>query len=93
MEISSDPRFSAMIICLAIAIFSITFNGHLRRTMGDALFGFMGLTWALVSITIFLVFGWKIGLVCLTGSCLFSMLASPISEIVAGFLRREFDRK
>jgi hypothetical protein len=93
MQVFNDPRFPTMIICLAIAIFSITLNGHLRKNMGQALFGFLGLAWALVSITIFLVFGWKVGVLCLAGSYFFSLIASPISGIVAGFLKRELSRK
>ena len=45
MEVLGNPRFSAMLLCLAVSVFSITLNGHFRRDMGDALFGFLGLAW------------------------------------------------
>jgi hypothetical protein len=87
MEVLANPRFSAMILCLAVAVFSITLSGHLRRNLGDALFGFMGLVWLAVSIVVFLVFGWKIGLICLGGSYCLGMLFTPLSELIGGFLR------
>lgn len=92
MEMFANPRFSAMVLCLAVAVFSITLNGHLRRNLGDALFGFMGLAWLVVSISVFVVFGWKIGILCVAGSYLFSMLVSPVSGVIAGFLRGDFSR-
>jgi hypothetical protein len=89
MELLANPRFSGMVIFLAITVFSITLNGHLRRNMGDALFGFLGLSWLVISIVVFVVFGWKIGILCMTGSYLFSMIASPVSGMIATFLRRD----
>ena len=88
-----DPRFSAMIISLASTVFLITLNGHLRGNMVQAVFGFLGLAWAVVSIAIFIAFGWKIGVLCLVGSYFFGMLVTPISGIIVGFLRGEFGRK
>jgi hypothetical protein len=92
MEVLGNPRFSAMILCLAVSVFSITLNGHLRGNMGDALFGFLGLAWLAVSIAVFLVFGWKIGLLCLVGSYCLGMVISPVSGMIAGFLRGDFTR-
>ena len=93
MEVLSNPRFSAMILCLAVGVFSISLSGHLRRNMGEALFGFLGLAWLAVLITVFLVFGWKIGLICLAGSYFLGMVVSPVSGMIAGFLRGEFTRE
>lgn len=92
MEILNNPRFSAMIMCLAGAIFLITLKGHLRNNMEDAFFGFLGLTWMAISIVIFLVFGWAIGIVCLAGSYLFGMIVSPIAGLIADFLGRDSAR-
>lgn len=93
MEILGNPRFSAMIVCLAIAVFSITLNGHLRKNLGDALFGFLGLAWFVVSIVVFLVFGWKIGFLCLGGSYLLGVTVSPISGVIADLLRGNCTRE
>ena len=93
MEVLDIPRFSAMIVCLAIAVFSITLNGHLRKNMGDALFGFLGLVWFLVSIVAFLVFGWKIGFLCLAGSYCLGLIVSPISGMIADLVRRDYTRE
>jgi hypothetical protein len=93
MEVLSNPRFSAMIFCLAIAVFSITLNGHLRQNLGEALFGFLGLAWLAVLIAVFVVFGWTIGFLCLAGSYLLGMLLSPISGMIAGFLRGDYTRE
>jgi hypothetical protein len=93
MEVLGNPRFSAMILCLAISVFSITLSGHLRKDMGDALFGFLGLAWFAVSIAVFLVFGWKIGLLCLLGSYCLGMVVSPISGMIVGLLRGGFTRE
>ena len=93
MDILANPRFSAMVIFLAITVFSMTLNGHLKRNMGDALFGFLGLAWLLISIVVFVVFGWKIGVLCVTGSYFFSMIASPVSGMIAGFLRGDTSRE
>ncbi len=93
MDVLSSPRFSAMILCLVVAVFSITLNGHLRRNLGEALFGFLGLVWLAVSIAVFLVFGWKIGFLCLAGSYLLGMVVSPISELIAGLLRGDNTQK
>jgi hypothetical protein len=93
MEMLGNPRFSAMVLCLAVSVFSITLNGHLRKNMGDALFGFMGLAWLAASISVFVVFGWGIGILCVVGSYLFSMLVSPVSGLIAGFLRGDFTRE
>ena len=87
MEVLSNPRFTAMILCLAVSVFSITLNGHLRKNLGEALFGFLGLLWLAVSIAVFLVFGWKIGLLCLAGSYFLGMVMSPLSGLIAGLLR------
>lgn len=92
MEVLGNPRFSAMVLCLAVAVFSITLNGHLRQNLGDALFGFLGLTWLAILVAVFLVFGWKIGFLCLAGSYLLGMLVSPISGMIAGFLRGDYTR-
>ena len=92
MEVLSNPRFSAMILCLVVAVFSITLNGHLRRNMGDAIFGFLGLAWLAVSVAVFLVFGWKIGLLCLVGSYCLGMVISPVSGLIADFLRGDLNR-
>ena len=93
MEALGNPRFSAMIVCLAVAVFSITLNGHLRKNMGDALFGFLGLFWLVVSIVVFLVFGWKVGFLCLAGSYLLGVVVSPISGVIAGLLRGNYTRQ
>jgi hypothetical protein len=93
MQPLSDPRFSAMLVCLAFTIFLMMLNGHLRGNMVQAVFGFLGLVWTVVSITIFLVFGWKVGGLCLAGSYLFGMLVTPVSGAVVGLLRGEFSRK
>jgi len=93
MEVLVNPRFSAMILCLAISVFSITLIGHFRKDMGDALFGFLGLAWFAVSIAVFLVFGWKIGLLCLVGSYCLGMVVSPISGMIVGLLRGGFTRE
>jgi len=61
--------------------------------MGEALFGFLGLAWLAVSIAVFLVFGWKIGTLCLAGSYIFGMIASPLSGMIAGLLRGGFSRE
>ena len=92
MEILSDPRFSAMVVSLASAIFLITVKGHLRKNMEDAVFGFLGLTWMAVSSVVFIVFGWKIGILCLAGSYLFGMIVSPIAGLIAELLRRDSAR-
>lgn len=92
MEVLGNPRFSAMILCLAVSVFSITLSGHFRKSMGDALFGFMGLAWFAVSIVVFLVFGWKIGLLCVVGSYCLGMVVSPVSGRIVGILRRDFTR-
>ena len=92
MEILSNPRFSAMVMCLAGAIFLITLKGYLRKNMEDALFGFLGLTWIAISIVVFFAFGWVIGTVCLVGSFLFSMIVSPITGLIAEFLGRDSAR-
>jgi len=92
MEILSNPRLSAMVMCLAGAILLITLKGHLRKNMENAFFGFLGLTWVAVSIVVFLVFGWKIGTLCLAGSYLFSMIVSPIARRIAELLRRDSAR-
>jgi hypothetical protein len=92
MEILANPRFSAMLLCLGFTIFSITLNGHLRKDMGDALFGFLGLVWLGIVVSVFVVFGWKIGFLCVAGSYLFSMIVSPLSELIASFLRGDFTR-
>ena len=93
MEVLGNPRFSAMILCLAVSVFSITLSGHLRKDMGDALFGFLGLAWFAVSIVVFLVFGWKIGLICLVGSYCLGMVVSPVSGMIVGLLRGNFTRE
>jgi hypothetical protein len=93
MEILGNPRFSAMILCLAIAVFSITLNGHLRKNLGDALFGFLGLVWLVVSIAVFLAFGWKIGFLCLAGSYLLGVIVNPISGVIAARVRRDYTRE
>lgn len=93
MEVLGNPRFSAMLFCLAVSVFSITLNGHFRRDMGDALFGFLGLAWLALSIVVFLVFGWKIGLLCLVGSYCLGMIASPLSGMIVDFIRRDFRRE
>jgi len=93
MEILSNPRFSLMVLCLAVSVFSITLNGHLRKDMGEALFGFLGLAWFAVSIAVFIVFGWKVGILCVAGSYSFGMIASPVSGMIAGFLRGGFSHK
>ena len=87
MEVLGNPRFSAMILCLAISVFSITLNGHLRKDMGDALFGFLGLAWLALSILVFLIFGWKIGLLCLVGSYGLGMVFNPVAGRIVGLLR------
>ena len=87
MEVLSNPRFTAMVVCLAVSVFSITLNGHLRKNLGDALFGFLGLLWLAVSVAVFLVFGWKIGLLCLVGSYFLGVILSPLSGLIAGLLR------
>ena len=92
MEVLGNPRFSAMILCLAVSVFSITLSGHLRKNMGDALFGFLGLAWLAVSIVVFLVFGWKIGLLCLVGSYCLGMLVSPVSGVIVSIFRRDLTR-
>jgi len=92
MEVLGNPRFSAMILWLAISVFSITLSGHFRKNMGDALFGFLGLAWLTVSILVFLVFGWKIGLLCMVGSYCLGMVASPVSGMIVGLLGRNFTR-
>ena len=89
MEILSNPRFSAMVMCLAGSIFLITLKGHFRKNMEDAFFGFLGLTWMAISIVVFLVFGWAIGIVCLAGSYLFGVIISPVSGLIADSLRRD----
>ena len=92
MEVMGNPRFSAMVLCLAVSVFSITLNGHFRKNMGDALFGFMGLAWLVISIVAFLIFGWKIGLLCLVGSYCLGLVASPVSGMIVGLLRGDFTR-
>ena len=92
MEVLGNPRFSAMVLCLVVAVFSITLNGHFRKNMGDALFGFLGLAWLAVSIAVFLVFGWKIGLLCLVVSYCLGIVASPVSGYIVDFLRGDFTR-
>ncbi len=92
MEVLGNPRFAAMVLCLAVSVFSITLNGHLRRNLGEALFGFLGLVWLAVSIAVFLVFGWKIGLLCLGGSYFLGMVISPLSGLIAGLLRKDTTR-
>ena len=93
MEIFGNPRFSAMLFCLAFTVFSISLNGHLRRDMGDALFGFLGLAWLVVAVSVFVAFGWKVGFMCVAGSYLFSMLVNPLSEIIVGILRGDLSRE
>jgi hypothetical protein len=92
MEVLGNPRFSAMVLCLAISVFSITLNGHFRKNMGDALFGFLGLAWLVVSIVAFLIFGWKIGLLCLVGSYCLGLVVSPVSWMIVELLRGDFSR-
>jgi len=92
MEVLGNPRFSAMILCLTFSVFSITLIGHLRKNMGDALFRFLGLAWLAVSIVVFLVFGWKVVLLCLVGSYCLGVLVSPVSGIIVGLLRKDFTR-
>jgi hypothetical protein len=87
MQILSDPRLSAMILCLAVSVFSITLNGHLRRNFGEAVFGFLGLLWLAATVAIFMVFGWKMGLLCVAGSYVLGLVISPVSGMIAGFLR------
>ena len=92
MEVLGDPRFSAMILCLAVSVFSITLSGHFRQNMEDALFGFLGLVWLTVSIAVFLVFSWKIGLLCLVGSYCLGLVLSPVSAMIVGLLRKDLTR-
>ena len=92
MEILSNPRFTAMIVCLAVSVFSMTVNGHLRKNFGEALFGFLGLLWLAVSIAVFLVFGWKIGFLCLGGSYLLGMVVNPVSGLLVDVLRGDSSR-
>lgn len=92
METLNNPRFSAMVVCLAGAIFLITLKGHLRKNMEEAVFGFLGLAWMAVSSVVFIVFGWKIGILCLAGSYLFGMMVSPIAGRIAELLRRDSAR-
>ncbi len=93
MEILGNPRFSAMLMCLAVSVFSITLNGHLRNDLGDALFGFLGLAWLAVSIAVFLVFGWKVGLLCVAGSYVLGMVVDPVSGRIADLLRGDTTRR
>jgi hypothetical protein len=60
--------------------------------MGDALFGFLGLAWLAVSIVVFLVFGSKIGFLCLVGCYCLGMVVSPVSGMIVGLLRGDFTR-
>jgi hypothetical protein len=92
MEVLADPRFSTMLFCLAIAVFAITLNGHLLRDFGQALFGFLGFFWLAVSIAVFVVFGWRIGLLCVGGSYVLGLVTSPISAAVANLLRGAHSR-
>jgi len=92
MEILSNPQFSAMVLCLAGAIFLITLKGHLRKNMQDAFFGFLGLTWVAVSVVVFLVFGWMIGILCLAGSYLFGIIVSPIAGLIVELLQKDSAR-
>jgi hypothetical protein len=92
MEVLADPRFSTMLSCLALAVFAITLNGHLLRDFGQALFGFLGLFWLAVAIAVFLVFGWKIGLMCVAGSYLMGLVTSPVSGLIAHLLRGVYSR-
>jgi len=92
VEILGNPRFSAMVMCLAGAIFLITLKGHLRKNTEDAFFGFLGLTWMAISIVVFFVFGWVTGIVCLAGSYLFGMIVSPIAGLIAELLRSDSTR-
>jgi hypothetical protein len=92
MEILNNPRFTAMIMCLAVSVFSISLNGHLRNNPGEALFGFLGMVWLAVSIVVFLVFGWKVGFLCVTGSYLLGMVLSPVSGLIADLLRGDEPR-
>ena len=93
MEILGNPRFSAMLMCLAVSVFSITLNGHFRKDLAGALFGFLGLVWLAVSIAVFIAFGWKIGLLCLAGSYLLGLVVNPISGLIADLLRGDTLRR
>jgi len=93
MEVLGNPRFSAMILCLAISVFSISLNGHFRKDMGDALFGFLGLAWLVLSIVVFLAFGWKVGVLCLVGSYGLAMVVSPVAGRIADHFRGDFSRE
>jgi hypothetical protein len=93
MEVLGNPRFSAMVLCLAVSVLSITLNGHFRKNMESALFGFLGLAWLAISIVAFVVFGWKIGFLCVVGSYCLAMVASPVSGRIVHIIRGDFSRE
>jgi hypothetical protein len=81
-----------MILLFAVLVFSIKVNGHLQRSLGESFFGFLGLAWFVVLVSVFVEFGWKVGALCMCGSYCFSIIVSGLSEKVADLLRGHFSR-
>ena len=93
MEVLADNRFQVLVISSAILVFLITFNGQMRRNMRQAVFGFLGLVWLVVAIAVFVLFGWRVGLLFVAGSYFFGVLLNPIQAIIVGTIRGDFTKR
>jgi hypothetical protein len=93
MQILSDRDFISLIACSAILVFSISLSGQMHRNTEKALFGFFGLAWVVVASLAFLLYGAIVGFFHVIGSYFLGLLVTPLTYVIAGFIRGDFTRQ